>query len=315
MRHSDTVDEQDLHTVGAEGGRLSIGALSRATAIPVETLRTWEARYGFPAPERKPSGHRLYAASLVPRLRRVAEAIACGHRASHAVRASDDDLAAMLHATPRPDPPPPSAAEHPTGPLEPFLDAVTRFDGDALTRGLQADWARLGVLGFITRRAAPLVREVGDRWRSGTLQVHHEHFLSERLGDVLRSLRMPFDGVAAGPTVVFATLPGEAHGLGLQMAALIAAASGCRVVYLGTDVPTADIATLARNVGARAVALSISSASDPPEVERHVETLRERIPPGVTLVAGGEGARHLHGDVVTFDGFEGLQRWCGHLTS
>ena len=202
-----------------------------------------------------------------------------------------------------------------SGPLEPFLDAVTRFDGDALTRGLQADWARLGVMGFITRRAAPLVREVGERWRSGTLHVHHEHFLSERLGDVLRSLRMPFDGVATGPTVVFATLPGEAHGLGLQMAALVAAASGCRVVYLGTDVPIADVATLVRNVGARAVALSISSASDPSDVVRHVESLRELVPPGVTLAAGGEGARHLDGDVVTFDGFETLRRWCGHLAS
>ena len=30
------------------GARLSIGALSRATGIAVETLRTWESRYGFP---------------------------------------------------------------------------------------------------------------------------------------------------------------------------------------------------------------------------------------------------------------------------
>jgi DNA-binding transcriptional MerR regulator len=57
---------------------LSIDALSRATRIPVETLRTWEARYGFPAPARKASGHRLYPASIVPRLLRVAEALSLG---------------------------------------------------------------------------------------------------------------------------------------------------------------------------------------------------------------------------------------------
>jgi methanogenic corrinoid protein MtbC1 len=207
------------------------------------------------------------------------------------------------------------AAGQPPSPLEPFLEAVVRFDGEALTRLLQADCTRLGVMGFITRLAAPLMREIGDRWRAGTLQVHHEHFLSERLGDVLRSLRMPLDGVAAGPTVIFATLPGESHGLGLQMAALVAATSGCRVVYLGTDVPTADIATLARNVGARAVALSISAASDPADTARHALALRQQVPPGVTLVAGGEGARHLQGDVVTFDGFETLRRWCAHVAS
>ena len=56
------------------GARLSIGALSRATGIPVETLRTWESRYGYPVPERRPSGHRVYPLESVPRLRRIAEA-------------------------------------------------------------------------------------------------------------------------------------------------------------------------------------------------------------------------------------------------
>jgi len=41
-------------------GWLTIGSLSRATGIPVETLRTWERRYQYPRPVRKPSGHRLY---------------------------------------------------------------------------------------------------------------------------------------------------------------------------------------------------------------------------------------------------------------
>src|SRR6188508_2056350 len=84
----------------ATGARLSIGALSRATEIPVETLRTWESRYGFPVPERRPSGHRLYPLSIVPRLRRIAEALAGGHRARQVVPASDADLRRLL-ASPR----------------------------------------------------------------------------------------------------------------------------------------------------------------------------------------------------------------------
>ncbi len=39
---------------------VSIGGLSRATGVPIETLRTWELRYGFPKSVRKPSGHRLF---------------------------------------------------------------------------------------------------------------------------------------------------------------------------------------------------------------------------------------------------------------
>src|SRR5262249_58142579 len=82
------------------GGMLSIGALARATSIRVETLRTWERRYGYPVPERKPSGHRLYPVASVSRLRRIAQALASGHRPSEVVSASESALPALLGAAP-----------------------------------------------------------------------------------------------------------------------------------------------------------------------------------------------------------------------
>ncbi|HEX2266183.1 MAG TPA: DICT sensory domain-containing protein [Solirubrobacterales bacterium] len=54
------------------GGRdLSIGDVVRATGLGEATLRAWERRYGFPQPEREPSGHRRYAAEEVERILRV----------------------------------------------------------------------------------------------------------------------------------------------------------------------------------------------------------------------------------------------------
>jgi len=51
---------------------LSIGDVVRATGISEATLRAWERRYGFPQPQREPSGHRRYAAEEVERILRVA---------------------------------------------------------------------------------------------------------------------------------------------------------------------------------------------------------------------------------------------------
>lgn len=39
---------------------LTIGQLAARTGVGVATLRTWEARHGFPEPSRSPSGHRRY---------------------------------------------------------------------------------------------------------------------------------------------------------------------------------------------------------------------------------------------------------------
>jgi DICT domain-containing protein len=51
---------------------LSIGEVVKATGVGQATLRAWERRYGFPLPQREPSGHRRYSAEQVERIRRVA---------------------------------------------------------------------------------------------------------------------------------------------------------------------------------------------------------------------------------------------------
>src|SRR5512144_60309 len=121
----------------SNGAWLSIGALSRATGIPVETLRTWESRYGFPVPERRPSGHRVYPLSIAPRLRRIAEALARGHRAGQVVPAPDADLRQLLAAAP-PAPVVPSADSPSlgTGDVPQFLRLIESFESDRLTHAL-----------------------------------------------------------------------------------------------------------------------------------------------------------------------------------
>jgi methanogenic corrinoid protein MtbC1 len=291
------------------GARLSIGALSRATGVPVETLRTWEARYGFPVPERRPSGHRVYSISSVPRLRRIAEALARGHRAGNVVGASERDLSALLdateplHAAPR--------APLPASPLgiPELVDLVAAFDADRLTHILVGDWARLSPLEFLEGRVAPLIRAVGDAWETGRLEIRHEHFLSERVGDVLRSLRLPFEERAAGPLATMATLPGEAHGLGLQMATLALTTAGWRVLFLGTEVPLPQIASLARDLNARAVAISVSLANRGASTNAHLRRLRRLLPRRVALLVGGEGAPRARPGMEVFSDLRGLEAW------
>ncbi|HLH65357.1 MAG TPA: DICT sensory domain-containing protein [Solirubrobacteraceae bacterium] len=52
-------------TTAAPRPALTIGELARRTGVAEATLRMWEARHGFPAPRRLPSGHRRYLAEDV----------------------------------------------------------------------------------------------------------------------------------------------------------------------------------------------------------------------------------------------------------
>lgn len=290
---------------------LSIGALSRATGIAIETLRTWESRYGFPVPERKPSGHRVYPLAAVPRLRRVAQALALGHRAGQVVAASEGALGQLLAAAPEAPGPVPAAAE-PAGDeagTPALVELVARFEAERLRQALVAEWARLGPVEFLETRVAPLVRAVGEAWSRGELEIRHEHFLSERVGSLLGALRLPFEQQARGPLVVYATLPGELHGLGLQMSALVLAAAGCRGLYLGTDLPVAQVAPLVRDLAARAVAISVSRASRGPASSALLRRLRESVPRRVRVVVGGEGAPAARPGIEVVKSLRELDAW------
>jgi MerR family transcriptional regulator, light-induced transcriptional regulator len=56
--------------IGEEG--LSIRTVASETGVTEGTLRMWETRYGFPVPERLPSGHRRYTHDDVARVRQIA---------------------------------------------------------------------------------------------------------------------------------------------------------------------------------------------------------------------------------------------------
>jgi MerR family transcriptional regulator, light-induced transcriptional regulator len=288
---------------------LSIGSLSRATGVAIETLRTWESRYGFPVPERKPSGHRVYPMSAVPRLRRIAQALALGHRAGQVVAASDAALGQLLSTAPAPPATlAPSGRESASG-VEGLIELVAHFEAERLRQALVADWARLGPVEFLEGRVAPLVRAVGDAWERGELEIRHEHFLSERVSDVLGALRLPLEERASGPLVVYATLPGELHGLGLEMSALVLAAAGCRGLYLGTDVPVPQLLPLARDLGARAVAISISRSTRGPASAALLRRLRAALPRRARLVVGGEGAPPAKPGIETVTSLRDLDAW------
>ena len=59
--------------------------------------------------------------------------------------------------------------------------------------------------------------------------------------------------------VLLATPQGDLHDFPILVAAMLTAAAGLGVVYLGTDLPAAEIVQAARRSGADAVLLSVST--------------------------------------------------------
>ena len=269
---------------------MSIGALSQATGVPVNTLRTWERRYGVPSGDRTTGGHRLYPPETVEHVRMVVRALEAGHRPAQVLPASVDDLRRLVGQGGLPVSP-----AGPAGIVEAWVDAARALDGVALVRGFAEEGARLGLPAFLELRALPFLRRVGEAWEAGELQVFHEHYASTRLEDFLSAWWRPLADGATGRAVVCATLAGDHHNLGLHMAAGLLAVAGHRVVFLGPDTPVDDIVAAAAQAQARDVVVSVSLSVPTPS--EGLAALRRALPARVRLYVGGAGSEEIEGVV------------------
>jgi methanogenic corrinoid protein MtbC1 len=263
---------------------LSVGDVAKATGISTATLRVWERRYGTPVPVRLESGHRRYTADQVRRLRRVAEALALGHRAGRVLGCSEPELDALLRAS---GPEAFADAE-----IAAWMEHARTADGPALARALQSAAGLHPPRVFLEEKVGPFLREIGRAWADGRLQVRHEHFVSSIVDDALRLYRASIPRTEEPRGVfVLATLAGERHGLGLQMASVLCQVERFRFHVLGTDTPNPEILAAVEETAADALGLSVSLGGGGVETDKRIAALRAGIPARVQMLVGGDGAR------------------------
>ena len=223
---------------------LSIAAVERDTGLSKDTLRVWERRYGFPAPQRDASGERAYSLAEVEKLRVVKRLLDVGppsrpHRAAGPAercrQLTEQTLDPPLRATS------PSTV---STDLRTCLALVRGHDIAALRAELAHALARLGVARFVLDSRRPARRRRGrglaaraDGGLRGT-RLHRGRAGGAAPGHRRHPRRRPR---RAARCVLLSTLPGEPHGLGLLMAEALLALEGCRCVSLGVQTPLWDL--------------------------------------------------------------------------
>ena len=265
---------------------LSIASVERDTGLSKDTLRVWERRYGFPAPQRDALGERTYPLDQVEKLRLIKRLLDAGHRPGRIVSMPVEELDQLVVAL---DPQGAVADMDSPGDLQPLLDAVYAHDVDGLRRILTQRVAQLGLSRFVLDVVAPFNRVVGDAWLRGRMQVYEEHAYTESLQVVLRHAlhSLPPPAPASAPLILLSTFPGEQHGLGLLMAECMLALEGCRCISLGVQTPIWDMVLAANAHQADLVVLSFSGVMNPNHVLEGLTELRSKLPQQVEIWAGG----------------------------
>lgn len=298
-----------------------MGVAADRTGLSSHVLRAWEKRYDAVVPARTDGGHRMYTDREIHRLRLLRTLTERGRRIGRIGGLETEELEALAAEDRREErrarrmvglePDEPSREENGLGPLrERAMAAVREMDAGRLADILRRASLELPVGRMIEGLALPLLHQIGEEWNDGELTVAQEHVAS---GVIRRSLHWVLQAARTedgAPLVVVATLPGERHEGGALAAAAVAHSEGWRVLYLGAEIPPAELARACRDAGARAAAVSLvrSSSEDPPSA---VQNLRDQLPAEVRLLLGGPGGAGIPVSGAEEDGVRWLEDLAG----
>ena len=220
--------------------RTPIAGVAERLGIPVPTIRSWERRYGFPAPARTRGRHRRYDEHEIERLRDLRDLITRGFPPAEAVRRLRSD------------------GDGPAGGVlaGEMVQAVLGFDGAAIESSLDRAVDELGLDEAIRSVLLASMREIGARWKAGSCDVGHEHFATEVVRAWLSRRTAPLPVSTRRDPVVLACGPNDLHTIGLEAFALVLASRAWPTRILGAMTPTESLVVTVRSVRARAAVVT-----------------------------------------------------------
>jgi methanogenic corrinoid protein MtbC1 len=260
-------------------------------------IRAWEKRYGAVEPKRTQTDRRVYSLEDIERLTLLRRATLLGRSIGQIAKLPTPELRRLIEedesaaaAIPAPVPPSDRKAGDGAHLLASSLEAAGRLDTATLERTLAEASVSLSRPALMEQLIVPLMHRLGDAWREGTLRPAHEHLASAVVRSFFGSLNGAFPVSPMAPRIIVTTPSGQLHEIGALLAAVTAASEGWRVTYLGPSLPADEIAAAVRQADARAVALSVVTATEDSHIRAEIQRLAQLLEPGTAILVGGRGA-------------------------
>lgn len=270
----------------------TIGTVSKLTGLSPHTIRAWERRYVMPSPNRTGTNHRLYSDEDVQRLTLLNNLVRKGHSIGQIAQLSIEQLSAMAKTSGielRERHAPSKTNAH----LVFCRAAIEEMDYESLELSLSQAGLELGVDELLEHLISPLLSEIGIGWREGKVNISQEHLASAAISAFLSKLRASIMNPPTSPRILITTLREHHHEIGALMAAIVAGTQNWNVTYMGTNMPSSEIANAARMCKADAVGISLVYSHNNTTAESDLEELRSKLGPKIPILIGGSAGANF----------------------
>lgn len=252
----------------------SISDLAQYSGIKPHTIRIWEKRYNALKPDRSLGNTRHYNNSHLRRLLNISGLLNTDNKVSELCAMSDEKLECLNGQI---------LQSESSGPnryfISQLISAALHYDEVLFTNLFSHCLLRFGLKDTYLNVLYPVLVRIGLMWQTGKMATASEHFISnlvrQKFFTTLDSLP-PFR--ESSSTWILFLPENEFHELGLLMANYLLRISGCRVIYLGMNVPVSSVRTAVKQLRPDHILLFFVHNDMPENLQNYLDKLGKDLP-------------------------------------
>jgi len=261
--------------------QFSIKDMEVLSGVKAHTIRMWEQRFHMFEPRRTPGNIRYYNDSDLKKLLNLSFLTQQGYKVSVLARMSEEELSRRVV----------DLSLTCTG-VESRIQSLTmhmlQLNEMGFTQLLSVFIKESGLERVMLDIVFPFFRAIGFMWQTGTITPAHEHFITHLIRQKLIVSIDQMDYVQQEATKKYLLfLPeGEFHELGLLFAHYIIRSRGHETIYLGANVPYADLKTVYSTYKPQSILCILTSAQVDLTASEYLNQLSSDFPKAQIMASG-----------------------------
>jgi len=257
----------------------SIKDLEHLSGIKAHTIRIWEQRYNLFSPQRTATNIRFYNEDDLKLILNISTLRNQGYKISKIIEMSEADIFEEVQRVNIEDK---SYANQ----IHSLTASMVDMDESKFLNVFDQSVSKYGFEKTMMEIIYPFMGKIGILWLTNSINPAQEHFISHLVRQKLITATDSLNVDEKSPLFLLFLPEGELHELGILLANYMIRNRGLRTIFFGQSVPLNALEEVYHNLDPEYVLTSMTTAPDPSEVQRYVDSLGRKFKDTKVLITG-----------------------------
>lgn len=231
-------------------------------------------------PERGSSNIRYYSEDDLKKILNVNVLYLNGHKISKIAKYSSEELLSITSEIVT------NSRDSAGKDQQDLIDAILAMDSNKIICILEEVFQTKGIIAMYTHTITPLLNRIGELWQLNTLNISHEHLLSNTLREFILSKTNGLVRAGNGKKVMLFLPEEEEHELPLLFYQYLLKDKGWECIYLGQRTPLIDFENSFNQINPNMVITSMIRSTSSKQFNFVLRKLLESIPEDKLCLSG-----------------------------